>query len=516
MRFASFVILYLLLTLGCSPSKAPAPQTERRAVRQEPAPKKPGVQRPAKQHPLAQGRSLADIMSDDAPTADAGTGDFPPLAAPSGYQPSAADVFPPFEGVGEAGLPDARPVREIDEARAAAAGIRKLAGKHLVLFTDVPPDPSVDELPAVFDAAFPLWCQHLGLNRQSHAAWQMRGFLIKDRERFEAAGLWPTDLPEFLNGYTRRREFWLYNQSSDYYRRHLMLHEGVHGIMFTLQQSSGPAWYMEGVAELLATHRWANGKLALPYFPARPADVSKLGRIEILQSDFRQGQGKYLRDVLAMKNRVYLENGPYAWSWAAAAFLHGHPAYRDRFRALMKRPAYGDFNETFKRAYAGDAQQLVEEWQVFVSELAHGYDFERMRLDFSPAKTTPKAGEPVKLDVAADRGWHNTGLRLEAGQRYQLTASGQYTLANEPKPWISEAGGVTIRYHRGLPLGIVLAVVRPDEAVPGPSPFYGPQVIGAGAIIEPKQAGTLYLRINDFAGELADNGGAATVVVSAP
>ena len=524
MRFASYVTLLLLglLTNGCSPPAAPPPRTDQRAVREKPVTKKPNTQRSAKHHPLASGGSLADVLNEDAQPNEQAAGEFPPLRAPhvdgenaaTGSESAAGD-FPPLEGADDADSTAARPLRAIDEGRARAAGIRKLAGKHLLLFTDVASEPSVEELPAVFDAAFPQWCEHLGLNAQANAGWQMRGFLIKDRERFEAAGLWPADLPQFLNGYTRRREFWLYNQSSEYYRRHLMLHEGVHGIMFTLQESNGPAWYMEGAAELLATHHWANGKLALPYFPARPTEVPKLGRIEIVQADFKQGQGKHLRDVLAMKNRVYLENGPYAWSWAAAAFLYGHPAYRDRFRTLMKRPAYGDFNETFKQAYAPDAQQLVEEWQVFVSELAHGYDFERTRLDFSSAKTTPTTGSPVRLDIAADRGWQNTGLRLEADKRYQLTAKGRYTLANEPKPWISEPGGVTIRYHRGLPLGILLAVVRPDEAVTGPSPFYSPQVIGTGSSVEPKRTGTLYLRINDFAGELADNVGAALVLLSA-
>jgi hypothetical protein len=407
-----------------------------------------------------------------------------------------------------------QPPVEIDEARALAAGIRKLSGRHLVLFTDVAAESSVAELPAVFDAAFPLWCEHLGLDSAANADWRMRGFLVSDQARFDAVGLWPDDLPQFLNGYTRGPEFWLYNQSSEYYRRHLMLHEGVHGIMFSLQKSSGPAWYMEGVAELLATHRWSDGKLTLPYFPATAADVPKLGRIEIVQTQFKAGQAKYLRDVLALENRHYLENEPYAWSWAAAAFLHGHPVYRDRFRAMLKERARGDLNEQLKQIYAEDARRLGEEWQVFIGELAHGYDFERTRLDFAPATAAPDVSKPTKVSIAADRGWQNTGLRLDAGKRFKLTAAGRYTLAGVPKPWTSEPGGVTIRYHRGLPLGILLAVVRPEESAGGPSPFFNPQVIGLGATIEPQHTGTLYLRINDFAGELADNSGAAEVTVA--
>jgi hypothetical protein len=284
--------------------------------------------------------------------------------------------------------------------------------------------------------------------------------------------------------------------------------------MFSLQKSSGPAWYMEGVAELLATHRWTRGRLTLPYFPASAADVPKLGRVEIVQTQFKAGKALYFRDVLALENRHYLENEPYAWSWAAAAFLHGHPAYRDRFQAMMKERARGDLNEQLKKVYADDARQLGEEWQVFIGELAHGYDFERTRLDFAPAKVTPEVSKPQKVSIAADRGWQNTGWRLEAGKRYKLSAAGRYTLADTPKPWTCEPGGVTIRYHRGLPLGILLAVVRPEKAPAGPSPFFNPQAVGLGAMVEPSQTGTLYLRINDFAGELADNSGAANVVVT--
>ncbi len=510
-----------LLVCGCSQSAAPptSPSANQQAAPRKPATKKQPAQQ-AKHHPLAKERSLSDLINGaEQPEHGRTNGDFPPLPAPNGEEISSAasqadtEVFPPLRNTGAYARTD-RSLPQINEARAADAGIRKLTGKHLVLFTDVPAGEMVDELPAVFDAAFPIWCAHLGIDAVRHGDWRMRGFLIDDRERFEAAGLWPADLPQFLNGYTRGHEFWLYNQSSDYYRRHLMLHEGVHGIMFSLQQTSGPAWYMEGVAELLATHRWENGKLALPYFPVRPADVPKLGRIEIVQSDFQRGQAKYLSQVLALQNRAYLDNGPYAWSWAAAAFLDGHPAYRDRFRALLKQPAFGDFNEIFKKAYARDAQSLSEEWQVFVSELAHGYDFARTRLDFSPGKPLV-AGLQAERDISVDRGWQNTGLRLEAGKRYQVTARGRYTLADEPKPWISEPNGVTIRYHRGLPLGIVLAVVRPEETAEGPSPFFSPHVVGLKATIEPKQSGTLYLRINDFAGELADNRGAANVTILA-
>ena len=510
----------LSMVAGCSHADAPAakqpPQTtvaSDHAHRELPA-----------SQPQPRSRTLADLMTEgatDSPTTTPAANLLPQDHPKNTKKSSAAEsnvpqgpASPLEPAIDDRAQHFQRPLHEIDEARAAAAGIRKLAGAHLLLFTDLAVDPVVDELPAVFDAAFPAWCKELGLDPQGQAAWQMRGFLVKDREHFVASGLWPADLPQFLNGYTRGREFWLYNQSSDYYRRHLMLHEGVHGIMFSLQRSSGPAWYMEGIAELLATHRWSEGKLTVPYFPQAAAEVPKLGRIEIVQLQFKQKKAKHFRDILALSNRSYLENEPYAWSWAAAAFLYNHPAYRDRFRALMKQPASSDFNERLKASYVSDGRALSEEWQVFVSELSHGYDFERMRLDLADAKTSPQPAAPATVAIAADRGWQSTGLLLEAGKQYRLTASGQYQIGADRKPWISEANGVTIRYHRGLPLGILLAAVRPTERDSAISPFFEPQVIGLSGTIMPQQAGTLYLRINDFAGELADNQGSAKVVVT--
>src|SRR5687767_7525458 len=61
---------------------------------------------------------------------------------------------------------------EIDEARTAAAGIRKLAGKHLILYTDLPAAPDIDELPSVFDQAVPQWSDYFAAERDKTAGWK--------------------------------------------------------------------------------------------------------------------------------------------------------------------------------------------------------------------------------------------------------------------------------------------------------------------------------------------------------
>ncbi|HEY2761503.1 MAG TPA: hypothetical protein VGI75_12190, partial [Pirellulales bacterium] len=377
---------------------------------------------------------------------------------------------------------------QLDEAKVRAAGIRKLEIRRLVLYTDLPPAPDVDELPKVFDQAFELWCKYFAIDAAQHADWKMRASLIDDPARFIAAGLIPPDLPKFFNGYTRGHECWLNNQTSSYYRRHLLLHEGVHGIMFTLLGDHAPPWYIEGMAELLGTHHWQDGKLELPYFPKSRDEVPKLGRIDIVQKDFEQHHAKSLTDVMAYDNQAHLKVEPYGWSWAACAFLNGHPRYRDRFQHLLPLlKSTDDFNTKLVEAYGNDFNRLAEEWQVFVADLDYDYDFDRTAIDFASGerlKSSPPLplgegrGEGVykkgaaTVTVQADRGWQNSGLQLEAGKACKLTATGRFQVAidpkdhigNSPKPWISEPGGVSIRYIHGRPLGQLLAAVRPDHS----------------------------------------------------
>ncbi len=118
------------------------------------------------------------------------------------------------------------------------------------------------------------------------------------------------------------------------------------------------------------------------------------------------------------------------------------------------------------------------------------------------------------VNIAADRGWQNSGWRLEAGVTYRLTAAGRYQVATQPKVWWCEPGGVSIRYYQHRPLGILLAAVRPDHPPPGStSALLRPTVVGLGTTLSPHETGTLFLKINDSAGELDDNAGELTVKI---
>ncbi len=399
----------------------------------------------------------------------------------------------------------------IDPPRLAAEGIRQIAGRRLTVLTDLGPHPELETYPAVFEQAFEQWCAFFRVPAERYADWHLNACLMKEKERFARAGLWPAFLPDFPNGYSCNYDFWLFDQPSDYYRRHLLLHEGTHSFMNTILGACGPRWYMEGVAELLATHRWQEGRLTMNYLPARREETPFWGRIRIIQDAVAERQARRLSAVVDVGPQAH-NTADYAWCWAAALLLDRHPAYHERFRRLSDFVTAADFNDRFHQMWSADWQELCEQWQVMVVDMHYGQDIVRTAIDFAPGR--PIAASGAEVSVAADRGWQNSGLVLQAGRTYRLRAQGRYQVADRPQVWWCEPGGVTIRYHQGRPLGLLLAAVRPDAPpADSSSALLRPSVVGLGAELSVETTGTLFLKINESPAELADNAGSCSVVI---
>jgi hypothetical protein len=163
--------------------------------------------------------------------------------------------------------------------------------------------------------------------------------------------------------------------------------------------------------------------------------------------------------------------------------------------------------------------ELQMDWLCLLDELDYGYDISRMALEPQPGKALTSS-VPYNVDVA--RGWQNSGVMLEAGQTCHITATGRYQLEHGGKTWYAEPNGVTLRYHNGQPLGLLLGAIVPDrlfdtdaEISPEEVPFLSPIIIGPGIELTPEQSGTLYLRVNDSPAELSDNSGMCQVVIEA-
>ncbi|MBI2478473.1 MAG: hypothetical protein HYV60_07495 [Planctomycetia bacterium] len=421
----------------------------------------------------------------------------------------------PFEEAPMILAADNSTLPQIDEERVAASGIRKIVGKHLILYTDLPEAAAIEELTQVFAAAVPQWSEYFGVDAASVESWQQVGYMMQDKTRFVTAGLLPNDLPPFLHGFQRGSELWLYEQPSDYYRRHLLLHEGTHGFMKRFLGGAGPPWYMEGTAELFGTHRWQNDQLTLRWFPEDKELTSFWGRIKVIQDEVRAGSGREIANILRFDKTAHLQVEPYAWSWAVAAFFDSHPRYRDRFHELRKFAPDDtfSFSQRFYDSLQAEWPGIARQWHVYIANMDYGFDVAREAIDPRIAGELPTGGATVS--IAADRGWQSTGYRLESGAKYKLEAAGRYQLADQPGIWWCEPNGVTIRYHKGLPLGILLGAIVDESASDGGAiPLVTPKAIGMGGEYPIEEGGTLYLRVNDSPAELKDNAGSLEVRIA--
>lgn len=151
-----------------------------------------------------------------------------------------------------------------DDARLASFGVRRFESKRLVLYTDIPAETAT-RLVGVVDPLYPAWTEYFGPlpPARDGSEFQVTGYIMTEREKFRRLGLIPGDLRPFINGRHRRYEFWMLDQKTDYYRRHLILHEATHCFMTILEHESNvpEVWYLEGMAELFGTHHFdASGK----------------------------------------------------------------------------------------------------------------------------------------------------------------------------------------------------------------------------------------------------------------
>ena len=379
-------------------------------------------------------------------------------------------------------------------------------GRHLWLYTDVPASNGVDELPLVFDKAVAEWGKYFGVETRELAKWQMQGFLIRDREKFSALGLMPEMHHDFINGYAQGSEFWLVDQPSDYFRRHLLLHEGTHGFMYAHLGGAGAGWYMEGMAEMLGTHLWKDAQLKLGVMPASKKATPMWGRIKLVRDACQAGKPMSLGDMMSLNAREVFSTEQYAWCWAMCRFLDSHLLLQDRFRELEKYVDDPNFNVRFRRLFQRDWEDLEFEWNVFLQTLDYGYDARRMTMVHSPAETL-KGKETLSL--AADRGWQSSGWKLKAGEKYRVSAKGRYQIAHRKQPWPCEPGGVTLEYHEGHPLGMLLGLLR----VEGENQLPQPVAIGLEEVIQPESDAILYLRVNDSPARLSDNLGTLQVSI---
>ena len=411
---------------------------------------------------------------------------------------------------------------KVDPERLKANGIRTIEGERLILHTDLPLDEGLRSLPELFEKATIQFCRYFEMQLDDIGQWQVRACVIQEMDKFKNAGLLPQVLPAFKHGYALGDRVFLREQPSEYYRRHLLIHEGVHSFMIRFFKGAGPPWYMEGMAELLATHRWDGQKLTIRSFPADKTEVPFWGRVKIIKDDVAAQKGKMIEEVMQYGSNAHLNVEAYGWSWAATTFLDHHPEFQSTFRKHLDHVADSSpqFSLDLIETYGEQWFKVRQQWQLFVMNMEYGYDISREAIDDVDVQEFRGLPAQQTLQVKADRGWQSTGLAVTKGMKVQLNASGRFVIHQPPEElgqpaveWESEPDGITLRYYKGNPLGkLLVAIDNLNQTELTGLVSYA--AIGSGAELEIPYDGVLYLRVNDSPAELEDNRGEIVVKLS--
>ncbi len=387
---------------------------------------------------------------------------------------------------------------KIDPERVVAAGIEVLKGKHIDLYTDIRDRSVTEELVQVFDAAIARWCEYFKVDPERTAPYRLSVMIIADRNQtgaFRKAGLMPDDLPDFLAGYNRGHEIWVFLQPGDYYTRHLLLHEGTHAFMQWFLGGSGPAWYSEGMAELLGLHRWQEGKLKLGYRVQSNLECPYWGRVKIIREDVAKGDSRSLDEVMNISSISFRQVDAYAWSWAACYFLSQHSLTWKPFAHLAGQAGNQSpsFNRGFLQAIEQHRGEIERDWKLYLDEMVYGYDVRSGRLI---GASQAHYGSDKTVIVKSNRSWQQTPWQVKEGEAFELAASGQIKISLGERLLPCEAGGITIEYYRGRPLGeLTLAILTTDGEEPAHLAAE-PLPIGLGGQFTAPASGVICLRIN--------------------
>lgn len=420
-------------------------------------------------------------------------------------------------------LPDDR--RKLDAATLNECGLQIVESRRLILVTDLPLD-AVRDLPPLADALFDELERQMGqlVPNMAGTDFQVTGFLIDAKERFEKANVLPPEQFAFRHGRHLGYQFWMNNQTSAYYRRHLLLHEFVHCFMMCEHgmQNIPPLWFTEGIAEYFATHQLEK-VISQSRFGILPPTVDGFegwGRI----AEIRDGSSATLRnnarsmsleEVLHPATRSFADESNYAHAWAIVWLMRNHPNLKEPFADFNRVRTDQDFRTASDKIPAFTWKRLAVIWPVFLDSVVEGFDVNRSFPTLGPEpKPWPKSsGSPSVTQLASDQDWQSSGFVFSRGSTITLKCTGRYAVHDKPQPWISEPDGITIEYYLQHPTGRIMAmIVSPDGQ------FVTSRIrVGSETTITIPQEydGELWLQINDSAAKRAGNSGSTEVRIEA-
>ncbi len=390
-------------------------------------------------------------------------------------------------------------------------GIKSFTVGQWTILTDLPIDQELESWPNLLDQAVVSWCQKWSIDPKSAKSWNLTIHCIGDRALFQRAGLLE-GVPAFEDGFQLADRVYLVDQPSTYYRRHLLLHELTHWIMYRAFGGGGSPWFMEGMAEVEGTHQLNNGALTLAVIPNDPKEVPHWGRFKRLSDSITRSGVPKFKHIVFYGNDRQDRMDRYCWSWAGCVFLRNHPLYFPYLEKASAKPL--DYSMKLSQQLESsllDRWDWVErDWKLFVDEFNFGFQPKLNLLSMEQATQGLPSQSRIDLTMQVDtvQSWQLAKTFFKQGQRIRIDADGTYVVKVENQDnWESSAEGITYQYHRHLPMGKLIGgfvstdIEKPLEVIP----------LGKQRQFTASSDGWLLLRINEPVGQRQDNSGQLSV-----
>ncbi len=343
-------------------------------------------------------------------------------------------------------------------------GFLSVLGRHVELTTDTGNVDLSRQMVETFDSAVPQWLRMWGQPAGRADDFQIRGYWMRAADRFVQNGWLPPETPPFEFGYSSPTTIWCHEQPSDYYNRHLLMHEGVHAAALNCFGGIGPAWYGEGTAEWLATHRMGPSGLQIASVPDVAADAEHWGRISIVRRAAERSTIPSLAEVMSRPGRIDGDVEIYTWFWLAALLWTAQPSTRAWFLAMtgVVNLSEREFNRRLYEAARDRWPQLLGTWRLLTELADFGLDT-ALHLPVLAGAEARDDGQTHRLSLADHGGWQAVGVWFPAGSMLQIEITGR----NRIDDWMVGPGGDAEQRYRGRALGQVVAAELPIANPPG-------------------------------------------------
>jgi hypothetical protein len=189
----------------------------------------------------------------------------------------------------------------------------------------------------------------------------------------------------------------------------------------------------------------------------------------------------------------------YTWRYALCQMLLDNPNYADRFRALAVALMEGQPGVSFESVYGPVSREVAFEFEQFLTHVGNGSRADLTAWPWKAKQRRLAPGGVGRAKVKGAAGWQASGVEVEAGAVYVITAEGSWSMAADAESTGPEGDAA----GRGRLAGALYADFTLTQEIP----------LGSHTSWIAPADGLLMLRAADAWTELADNDGTLSITI---